>query len=133
LLYTIFTILSFLLTLSALAYTFAVTNQTKGQTIDKAVAAQSQGHAYPQDQWTPENWTKALLALPLTSKTDANYLRHWLRIMEGWKWNLIPMLLIGLAVASLSVMACLQERKLARNYNGESGRSKNYDQSRTAD
>ena len=50
--YTVFTILSFLLTLSALAYTFAVSNQTKGQTIDKTIAGLVQGPAYPKDQWT---------------------------------------------------------------------------------
>jgi hypothetical protein len=123
--YTIFTILSFLLSLAALAYTFAVTNQTKGQKINKPVAAQFQGDAYPLGQWTPETWTKALLALLITSDTDANYLRHWLRIMEGWKWNLIPMFLIGLVVAYLSLMACLQERKLAWNHETESGGTSN--------
>jgi hypothetical protein len=117
LLYTGFTILSFLLTLAALIYTFTVTNQTKGQQINMAVAAQFQGNAYPLDHWTPENWTKALLALPLTSNVDASYLRHWLKVIEGWKWNLIPMLLIGLVVASLSVRVSLGGRKLSRNYN----------------
>ena len=116
LIYTIFTVISFLLTTAALGYTFAVTNQTKGQTIDTAVAVQFQGEGYPLDQWTPENWTKALLALPITSDEDASYLEHWLRVMEGWKWNLIPMFLIGLCVASLSVMDCLRERRLSRTY-----------------
>jgi len=114
LLYTVFTALSSLLTLSALAYTFAVTAQTKGQSIDKAVAVQFQHHAYPLHHWTPENWTRALLALPLASESDAGYLRGWLRVIEGWKWNLIPMFLIGLLVASLSVRACLRERRALR-------------------
>lgn len=109
--YTILTVLSVLLTLSALAYTFAVTNQTKGQTIDKTLAARIQGTKYPQDQWTPEAWTKAVLGLPVTSDKDAKYLRHWLRVMEGWKWNLIPMFLLGLLVASLSGMAYWQTVK----------------------
>jgi len=115
--YTVFTVLSACLTVSALAYTFAVTNQTKGQTINRTLAREVQGHAYPQDNWTPENWTKALLALPIASNEDASYIRHWLRIMEGWKWNLIPMFLIDVAVASLSVKACLQGRKLGKTYN----------------
>ncbi|KAF4624555.1 hypothetical protein G7Y89_g13614 [Cudoniella acicularis] len=63
----VFSALSSLLTLSALAYTFAITSQTKGQIIDTAIATQFQGRAYPQDQWTPEVWTKALLALPISS------------------------------------------------------------------
>jgi len=108
--WTVFTVLSWLFTLSAMAYTFAVTNQTKGQSIDKAVAVQNQGKAYPLDEWTPENWTKALLALPLTDDKDANYLHNWLKVIEGWKWNLIPMFFIGLLVASLAVKACLGDR-----------------------
>ncbi|RQM08455.1 hypothetical protein DH86_00000468 [Scytalidium sp. 3C] len=112
LVYTVFTILSTCLTLSALAYTFAVTNQTKGQTIDKNVAAQFQGRGYPLDQWTPGTWTQALLDLPITSSRDANYLRHWLRVMEGWKWNLIPMFLINILVSVLCVKAYLEGRRL---------------------
>ena len=68
--------------------------------------------------------TKALLALPLASDTDIKYLRHWLRIMEGWRWNLISLLLVGLVVATLSVMACLRERQMARNHNLETRNSK---------
>jgi hypothetical protein len=97
-----------------MAYTFAVTNQTKGQRIDKAVAAQFQGEAYPLQKWTPGNWHKALLALPITSDKDAKYLHHWLRVIEGWKWNLIPMFFIGLLVAALSVRMCLQDRSQRR-------------------
>ncbi|KAE8445952.1 hypothetical protein EG329_012731 [Mollisiaceae sp. DMI_Dod_QoI] len=111
--YTVFTILSFCLTLSALAYTFAVTNQTNGQSIDQTVAAQFQGHAYPLDKWTPGNWEKALLKLPLTHSRDRSYLNHWLHVIEGWKWNLIPMFLIGLVVAVLSVRVCWLERRAA--------------------
>lgn len=106
--YTIFTILSALLTLAALAYTFTLTNRTKGQRIDESIAIAFQGNGYPEDEWTPETWTKALLALPITSDTDAHYLQHWVRIMDGWKWNLIPLFVIGLVVAALSVMTYLQ-------------------------
>jgi len=112
--YTIFTILSLLLTTAALAYTFLLSNQTNGQSINEAVASQTQSDAYPLDKWTPANWTKALLALPLVRESDASYLRHWLRIMDGWKWNLIPMFLIGLVVAALSVEECLRQRRSAR-------------------
>jgi hypothetical protein len=104
-------VLSFLLTTAALAYTFAVTHQTNEQSIDQSVAAQYQGDAYPLDKWTPANWTKALLALPLAREVDASYLRHWLHVMTGWKWNLVPMFLISLVVAVLSVMECLEQRR----------------------
>ncbi|KAF8849745.1 hypothetical protein BDZ45DRAFT_221668 [Acephala macrosclerotiorum] len=116
--YTIWTILSFCLTTSALAYTFAVTNQTNNQSIDPTVAAQFQGHAYPLLNWTPGNWEKALLALPLTSDKDRKYLEHWSHVIEGWKWNLIPLFLIGLVVMVLSVRVYLEQRtgrRLVRN------------------
>ncbi|RFU26111.1 hypothetical protein B7463_g10225, partial [Scytalidium lignicola] len=113
--YTVLTILCTLLTLAALAYTFAVTNQTKGQSIDKVLAAQTQGHAYPKDKWTPETWTKALLAMPVTSRGDRHYLQYWLRIMDGWKWNLIPMFLINILVSSLFTLTYFQRRRLSAN------------------
>jgi hypothetical protein len=119
--YTVGTVISFFFVLSALAFTFAVTNQSKGQSIDVTLAAQFQGHAYPALNWTPGNWTKALLALPLTSGKDVAYLTHWLHVIEGWKWNLIPLLLISLVVASLSVKACLEERRGARDEKMEGG------------
>lgn len=114
--YTVFTVLSFFLTVAALAYTFAVTNQTKGQSIDVSIVAQFPNIAYPLHKWTPENWTKAMLALPLINQTDINYLNHWLKVMEGWKWNLIPMFLLGLVVASLSVVRCVQQRVMSNVY-----------------
>lgn len=113
--YTIFTILAFLLTLSGLIYTFVVYNQTSGQHINKAVAAQFEHHAYPLDKWTPQTWTIALLDLPVTSATDASYLRGWLRVMQGWRWNLIPMLLINLAVAALTVKECARQRSATQH------------------
>lgn len=113
--YTIFTILSALLALAALAYTFAVTNQTKGQKIDQTIAAQVEGHAYPKDKWTPETWTKAMIALPLTSDKDAKYLKGWVKVMDGWKWNLIPLFLIGSLVAVLTVREYLRQSRQSRN------------------
>ncbi|KAH8676569.1 hypothetical protein BGZ60DRAFT_259942 [Tricladium varicosporioides] len=111
--YTIFTILSVCLTISALAFTFAVGNQTKGQTIDTLVAVANQHRGYPLDNWVPGTWTKALLKLPLTSSKDVSYLRKWLRVMEGWEYNLIPMFVIGLVVAGLSVKTYLDQRRMA--------------------
>jgi len=107
--YAVCTILSFLLTVAALGYTFSVTHSTSGQSINPIVAAQHQSHAYPDDQWTPENWTKALLALPLTDPKDVSYLHHWLGVMKGWKWNLIPLFFASLLVMVLSVHAAFKE------------------------
>ncbi len=101
--------------MAALAYTFILIHQTSGQFINPVVALESQGHAYPVDKWTPQTWTKALLALPLISGTDASYLQHWLRVMEGWRWNLIPMMLINLFVAALAIRECLRQRRVLRD------------------
>jgi hypothetical protein len=117
--HTVLTVLSFLLTLSALAATFAVSNNTSGQSIDKAVAAKNQGSGYPLDKWTPGTWTEALLALPIADAKDADYLEGWLKVMKGNKFNLIPLFLIGLVVAVLSVMAALEDRRMHRGGNGK--------------
>jgi hypothetical protein len=53
-----------------------------------------------------------MLDLPLTNPTDVAYLKHWLHVMEGWTWNLIPMFLIQLVVTALIV---LEYRKKSRN------------------
>jgi len=50
-----------------------------------------------------------MLALPVTSDADIAYLNHWLKVMEGWEWNLIPMFLIGIVVATLSVWTYRKE------------------------
>lgn len=114
LIYTVFTILTFLLTLAALIYTFTLYIQTKNQSISIPVADLYQGRGYPSNNWTPQTWTKALLNLPLTSDTDVNYLTHWLRVMQGWMWNLIPMFLINGTVAVLAVREVLRQRRGAR-------------------
>lgn len=99
------TIPSMLLTLAALIYTMVLTYQHDRQTIDNAVASSlnNQPHpnyvAYPLDEWTPENWFDAVLKLDLVSSSDRSNIEEHLRVMRGWRWNLIPMFIIGLAVS----------------------------------
>jgi len=112
--YTIFSILAFLLTLAALAYVFSVTNSTKHNRIVQSIAFATPTSPYPQDSWTPETWTKAMLALPLSNPVDIKYLNHWLKVMDGWKWNLIPMFLIQGAVTALIVLTYRKESRGAR-------------------
>lgn len=103
------TVPSMLLTLAALIYTFVLTNNHDGQTIDIAVAASLDNRpypdyvAYPLEQWTPENWLAAVLRLPLAHSSDADTIREHLRVMQGWRWNLIPMFIIGLAVCLIAL------------------------------
>lgn len=104
------TILSTVLTLAALAYTFAVTHMTRGQHIDIATAVSLDNRpypnyvAYPKDHWTPETWFTAVLELMLVERSQRLDIERHLTIMRAWKWNLIPMFLLGLAL-SVAVVA----------------------------
>ena len=91
--------MSFLLTLGALIYTFIITHDTSGQSID--LSGLTSPVVYPYDQWTPQTWYGAVLQLPFVNESDKSGLRNHVRIMEGWKWNLIPLLVIELGVLSL--------------------------------
>lgn len=45
---------------------------------------------------------------------DRSYLKHWLRVMEAYEYNLIPLFLIGLVVAVLSVRVAVADRRRGR-------------------
>ena len=100
------------LTLSALIYTFIVTNNTDNQSIDLTVAeANPEPKMYPLDQWTPENWFIAVLKLPLANESDRSTIRYNLDLMRGWRWNLIPLFILGLAAAMTALWELIQGRK----------------------
>ena len=119
------TVLSALLTLSALAYTFAVTNQTHGQSIDVATAASLDSRpypnyvAYPKDSWTPETWFEAVLELTLVERSQRSDITHHLTIMRAWKWNLIPLFLLGFAFSGVAISDARMERKNNKIVRGE--------------
>lgn len=113
-------LLSLLLTIAALGYTMAAVNAHQGQTIDITVARSLNNQpypryvAYPLDSWTPENWFAAVLALPLTLKQDRDLIRTKYNVIKGWRWNLIPMFLLGLAVVIVGIIDALERRKAMR-------------------
>jgi len=119
------TILSALLTLAALAYTFAVTNETRGQTIDIALAASLDSRpypnyvAYPRDDWTPETWFEAVLELTLVDRSLRSDIEHHLTIMRAWKWNLIPLFLLGLVFSTVALLDAWVERRNNKIVRGE--------------
>jgi tryptophan-rich sensory protein len=119
------TVLSALLTLAALAYTFAVTNATRGQSIDVALAASLDSRpypnyvAYPIDDWTPETWFEAVLELTLVDRSLRSDIEHHLTIMRGWKWNLIPLFLLGLTFSVVAILDAWLERKNNKIVRGE--------------
>ncbi|ERS96968.1 uncharacterized protein SPSK_02689 [Sporothrix schenckii 1099-18] len=101
----VFQVPTFLLTLSALGYTFAVTNKHRGQTIDQTVAYATQPGPYALDQWTPQNWFAAVLdQLDLADPAVAADLARHLRIMRGWQYNLILLFLVQLAETVLALV-----------------------------
>ena len=107
------TILSTLLTLSALIYTFVVTRNHDDQTINLAVAAANAAPAtYPLEQWTPENWFGAIVRqVPLTLYSDHRKINQQVRILRGWRWNLIPLVVLGMVVACVAVYEWVSLRR----------------------
>jgi len=111
--WTCFTIMSAVFTLAALIYTFVVTNQTNAahQKISTTIAADAKGAAYPALSWTPENWLKQVLTLPFANPSEKSGIRQHLDIMVGWRWNLIPLFILGLALSVLAVLGLLEHRR----------------------
>ncbi|OCT51750.1 hypothetical protein CLCR_09023 [Cladophialophora carrionii] len=110
--WVVMTVLSAMLTLAALIYTFVLTAQTDDQSINLTVAAaNAEPLMYPLDEWTPENWFVAVLALPLAHDSDRSKISNNLRLMRGWRWNLIPLFILGLVVASLAVWELMSSRR----------------------
>jgi hypothetical protein len=103
------TVLSCILTLSALIYVFVITSRHFGQTIDETVAAALQNRPYPHQvaypllEWTPENWYTAVLKLNLLDQHDAVEIGHHLTVMKAWRWNLIPLLVLNVWVAGVAI------------------------------
>jgi len=111
-----------LLTITALIYVFAVTNTFAGQTIDADVArlSASAGEKYPRDWWTPQNWFAAVLQLDLVDGDVRNDIAKYHRIMQGWQYNLIPMVIIHLAETVLAFMDFLMRRREKVEYDNVS-------------
>lgn len=106
-----------LFTAAALGYVYNVTAARQGQAIriEAAVRASSSSPAggaadpYPLDTWTPQSWFLAVLNLDLVeSRGDV---RGAVSIMDGWFWNLCPMLAIQLVVAILAMLELVQWRR----------------------
>lgn len=120
----IMTVLSTVLTLSALIYTFVVTAAHHGQSINLTLATSLDNRldagptAYPDDAWTPENWFTAVLQLDLSNNDDRADIRHHLDVMKAWRWNLIPMFIVGLAVCILAIMDSMRRKRADAKVNG---------------
>ena len=109
----VLTVPATLLTLAALIYVNVVTSKHSGQTIDLDLVVSS-GVPYPVDSWTPQNWFSAVLKLPLTDDDTESKIAHHLRIMNGWRWNLIPLFVIELGVCVLAFVEARMWRRRGR-------------------
>jgi len=106
-----------LLTLTALIYTYVLTEQTSGQSIDiEFLVRNPYPTKYVPDSWTPENWYKQVLKLPLEEEMVRKAIRQNLRIQTGWRYNLIPLFIIGLVLVVLVVLEVLATRKNRGRY-----------------
>ncbi|KAH6897301.1 hypothetical protein B0T10DRAFT_182262 [Thelonectria olida] len=104
-------VLSLLLVLTALIYTFVVTNNHNGQHIDARYAAQLDGRSkYDRDSWTPQNWFPALLKLDLADPDERSDIQHHVRIIRGWQYNLIPFFIIHLAETAIALWDAKQHQ-----------------------
>jgi hypothetical protein len=106
---TILLTLATLFTLSALIFTFVVTNQTKGQQILSSLAHANENYA--TNKWTPETWYKAVLNIPLVDDSLKRTFKSKIRNMEAWRWMLIPIFLTDVAALALSALALMGARK----------------------
>lgn len=66
---------------------------------------------YPRDSWTPENWYKELNKLPFVHEEDHDILKRKLRLMRGWRYNLIPFMLLGFILMVLVIVELVRFRR----------------------
>lgn len=110
-LWVLITILSWFLTLTALIYTFVLTNTHSHQIINLGVAERNSPKSYPRDSWAPENWYTQVNNLPLVHGGDHEILKKKLRLMRGWRYNLIPFMILGFVLMVLVIVELLRFRK----------------------
>ena len=105
------TFVYFLYVVFTLVYVLADVTRTNRQPINRSIAAKSNGMRYTEEAWTPETWYRAVLDLPLSSQADSDHIRHWLSVIQAWKWNLIPLSGISCAVTVLAMAVTREIRK----------------------
>lgn len=106
-------LLAVLFTLCAIIFVFDVTNATKGQTILSSVAKPNVH--YPDHKWTPETWYKAVLDLPIAKDSVRSDIHDHVKVMEAWKWMLIPIFMTDNLAFSIAVTALMKQRKGQRS------------------
>lgn len=104
-------VLSLLLVLTALIYTFVITHAHRNQTIDvRAAAKLDAASKYALDSWTPQNWFPAVLKLDLVDASVRSNIETKLRVMRGWQYNLIPFFVVHLIETAVALWDAKQHR-----------------------
>jgi hypothetical protein len=121
-----FTAVSAIFTIAAFVYVFVETYTHTGQHINVEIASRLNNRPYPnqvpypEQEWTPQNWYPAFLDLDIVDQADRNTISYHLRIMQGWQWNLIPMMILGVAVAFLAFADRMRHKQYVNRQNGVS-------------
>jgi hypothetical protein len=117
-------ILALLLTCAALGYVGDLRRKHQGQSIDISVARSLGGTGkYPDMFWTPQSWFAAVLELDLHDGDVRKDIQSHLRIMNGWWWNLIPMVIVQLVTTLIVLGDWWKWRKESKPRQGGIGRT----------
>lgn len=81
------------------------------QNINSGLAITSSPNPYPRHSWTPENWYAQVNKLSLVHDEDHDILKRKLRLMRGWRYNLIPFMLFGFILMVLVILELLRFRR----------------------
>ncbi|KAF2438429.1 hypothetical protein P171DRAFT_458593 [Karstenula rhodostoma CBS 690.94] len=105
-------LLSVFFTLSAIIFVFVVTNQTNHQHILESAARSNV--PYAEHWWTPENWYKAVLELPLASEQHRRSISSAVTHMVAWKWILVPIFLLDVLTFAITTVEMMRQRRIPR-------------------
>jgi hypothetical protein len=98
--------------MAALIYSFVYTNHTAAFTISLVRASQEVGQHYTENEWVPETWFNAVLALPLESELTRKDIQKHLQIIQTSQWMLIPIFVVAFVVTVAGVSGLIQNRRM---------------------
>lgn len=81
------------------------------QNISPTLAIINSPNPYPAHSWTPETWYTAVNKLSLVHDEDHDILTRKLRLMRGWRYNLIPFMILGFILMVLVIVELLRYRR----------------------
>lgn len=79
---------------------------TSDSRIESSVIAAAQRTTYKKytaGDWAPQTWFTQVLQLNLVDPLQRSYIASAQWYMHAWRWNLIPLMLLGLVVAVRAV------------------------------